>query len=50
MIWEYKYVAISYWESLADELNDYGKRGWELVHIMERPNHMACIFKRLRNE
>lgn len=58
--WEYKSVTSCYLngtgnlselaESLEQQLNDYGRQGWELIHIAGLHNHYAkspiLVFKR----
>lgn len=46
--WEYAIVSLSV-EERTELLDSYGERGWELVSVVQDPDHQTlAFFKRLK--
>jgi hypothetical protein len=50
-MWEYKKVLIKY-RSIIDineQLNLYGKDGWEIIYYNEKENEISILLKKMKN-
>ncbi len=44
--WEYKWMTWDIYKNTEVLLDELGEKGWELVTVIDRPDHNAEFFKR----